>query len=87
MKFVKWAFWAGLLTVSTGVLAVEQYPAADFQPKVIFQDPSIADASPAGTADKKSHKAEKSAQQDHSADFDPRYPAANFQPKVLFSAN
>lgn len=44
------------------------YPAANFQPKVIFSDPS---------AITKSVKLTKSM-------FDPKYPASNFEPKVIY---
>lgn len=46
----------------------DDYPAADFQPKVLYQDESVS--SSANTGSKSS--------------FDPDYPAANFQPKVLY---
>jgi L-fucose mutarotase/ribose pyranase (RbsD/FucU family) len=45
-----------------------KYPAANFQPKVIFADESATSTS-ANT---------------ESSTFDPDYPAANFQPKVLY---
>ena len=59
--------------ISTPLTAVansddSQYPAANFQPKVIFADES---------AQSTSNSATKSS-------FDADYPAANFQPKVLY---
>lgn len=47
-----------------------KYPAANFQPKVIFADDSA--------------KATGSSSAKQSA-FDPDYPAASFQPKILFA--
>ncbi len=59
--------------ISTPLLAVansddSKYPAANFQPTVIFADESAKTSS-------------ASAQ---SSVFDAKYPAANFQPKVLY---
>lgn len=62
-----------------------QYPAADFQPKVIFIDKDAAGIGAATTAEPKCK--ESKAQTVASADkveFDPKYPAANFQPKVIY---
>ncbi len=49
--------------------ADSKYPAADYQPKVIFADESAKSSAPA-TGEKSS--------------FDADFPAANFQPKVLY---
>lgn len=60
--------FAALLLTSPMVGAETEYPAADFKPKVIYQDEEqIA-----------KHKETASSQDDS------RYPAANFQPKVLY---
>jgi hypothetical protein len=56
----------------------EQYPAAYFQPKVIYLD---KEAAKKGCAEKPSAKPERKK-----AEFDPKYPAANFEPKVIFPA-
>jgi len=48
-----------------------KYPAASFEPKVIYIDHKLAKAS------SKAFQGEKSV-------FDPRYPAANFVPKVIY---
>ena len=45
-----------------------QYPATNFQPKVIFADESATSTSASA----------------ESSSFDANYPAANFQPKVLY---
>ena len=46
-----------------------QYPATNFQPKVIFVDESA-------------ESSDKTAAE--SSEFDPNFPAANFQPKILY---
>lgn len=48
-----------------------KYPAANFQPKVIYMDEEAATKEPAKLVREKSV-------------FDPRYPAANFEPKVIY---
>jgi hypothetical protein len=72
--------FAGLLLASP-IAGAEQYPAADFQPKIIYQDED-AKHSKSATADTTS---EQSGSESESAtQADPQYPAANFQPKVLY---
>ena len=51
-----------------------EYPAANFQPKIIYQDKSVVSSSTRRPARRK-------------AEFDPKYPAANFEPTVIFSAD
>jgi hypothetical protein len=51
--------------------ADSQYPAADFQPQVIYLDKSRAPQPPAPAAN----------------EVDTKYPAANFQPTVIYSAD
>ncbi len=46
-----------------------QYPATNFQPKVIFADESVETSSNTPT---------------QSTAFDPNYPAASFEPKILY---
>ncbi len=65
---------AVLLLASSMVGAETQYPAADFQPKVVYQDP---DYKPAPSSTQKTAAAPSSA-------TDSKYPAANFQPKVVY---
>lgn len=48
----------------------EQYPAADFQPKVLYLDESVTQKAPAPAA--------KQVVQD------PKYPATYFEPKVVY---
>lgn len=52
-----------------------QYPAANFQPKVIYIDKDSVKSSPKCPDQKPADKA---------AEFDPKYPAANFAPKVIY---
>jgi hypothetical protein len=71
-------FAASLLLASPLVAAETQYPAADFQPKVVFQDAEqIAQHGKSGPST--STSSESAA-----AVTDAKYPAANFQPKVLY---
>lgn len=61
-----------LLLASSSVMAASDYPASDFQPKVVYSDSNAASSSAGSKA------AEPVA-------ADSNYPAANYQPKVLFS--
>ncbi len=77
----------GLLLASSAINA-QEYPASDFQPKVLFQDESVAAASssaPSSSSAAPCVTQEASAKQEQVAEFDPKYPASSFQPKVLFS--
>jgi hypothetical protein len=62
---------AALLLTSTLAWSESKYPAADFQPKVLYQD-----------SDYKHNKS--SSTSSSSSKVDPKYPAANFEPKVLY---
>ena len=66
--------------LATSAVYAQDYPASNFQPKVIYSSEpvvvsqaavSLAPCTPA-----------KEAQ----TEVDPRYPAASFQPKVIFSS-
>jgi len=78
--------FALLLLASTAAGADQQYPAADFQPEVLYQDSDyIAKNSPSATTAKAAAptpKAAPSAAASHEADS--KYPAADFQPEVLY---
>ena len=76
--------FALLLLASTAAGADQQYPAADFQPEVLYQDSDyIAKNSPSTTkAPASTAKATSSAAA--SNEVDSKYPAANFQPEVLY---
>jgi hypothetical protein len=74
-----------LMANSFVAIADNQYPAADFEPKVLYQDASVKSFAPdAPTATTKSAPASTPAPVVEEA-FDARYPATNFEPKVLFS--
>lgn len=67
------AVLAALVFASSSALAASDYPAADFQPKVLFSDESAQSAPES-----------KPAAASVVEEADPNFPAANFQPKVLF---
>ncbi|MDO9141312.1 MAG: hypothetical protein Q7U38_13430 [Methylobacter sp.] len=67
----------GLTSFSVAAAASDdQFPAANFQPKVIYLDQDAVKPS----SDK--CKGEKIAE--NKVEFDPQYPAANFQPKIIY---
>ena len=78
--------FALLLLASMAAGADQKYPAADFQPEVLYQDSDyIAKNSPSATTDKanaSTPKATSSAAA--SKEVDSKYPAADFQPEVLY---
>ncbi len=71
--------FAALMLVSTVAGAEDNYPASDFQPKVLYQDEAAAKASESSPAAKSAPAAAASSSSDS------EYPATNFQPKVLYS--
>jgi hypothetical protein len=74
-----------LMANSFVAIAGNQYPAADFEPKVLYQDASVKSSAPAApVATTKSAPAATPAPVVEEA-FDARYPATNFEPKVLYS--
>ncbi len=77
------AFGFTFASMTASATSNDQYPASNFQPKVVFIDKELASqlgsASTAQKAEKKS--VSKSASK---TDFDPKYPAAYFQPKVIY---
>lgn len=69
-----------LLAVSPFAASADsQYPATDFEPKIVYQDESIKSSAPVAKATPTATPVAAT-----SAD-DSQYPATNFQPKVLFS--
>lgn len=63
-----------------------QYPAADFQPKVVFIDEEAA-AAASSSAPAAADSSKCPGQQQAKAkqtEFDPKYPAASFEPKVVY---
>jgi len=78
---------AGLLLIASAVNA-QDYPAADFQPKVLFRDESIVVESAAKAATSEATPCVNQAadsKKETVAEVDPNYPASSFQPKVIFS--
>ena len=65
----------GLATSTASAGSDEQYPAANFQPKVIYIDKESVKSSSTCPDQKTAEKA---------TEFDPKYPAANFEPKVIY---
>jgi len=64
---------AALVLASPLALAESDYPAADFQPKVVYSDPNYKAEAP------------QPAAAAPAVENDPNFPAANYQPKVLFN--
>lgn len=76
MKFLLSSSVVILGVMATGnVFASAQYPAANFQPRVIYSAEGLSSAAAAEPV--KAAVVEKTA-------FDPRYPAAYFEPKVIY---
>jgi hypothetical protein len=74
--------FAALLLASTVAGADQQYPAADFQPEVLYQDSDYIAKNSPSTAKSSTVKATTNTVE--SGEVDSRYPAANFQPEVLY---
>ena len=73
---VKKGIFTALLLASPFVTAGTQYPAADFQPKVVYQDKDYQHQS--------STSSNASASVGEKAKADANYPAATFQPTVVY---
>lgn len=78
IELTKCVMMALLLTSSMAM--AEEYPAADYQPKVLYTNPEYSSGKAAAAA---AAPAPKSVAKEVEAD--PAYPATNFQPKVLYS--
>lgn len=61
-----------------------QYPAANFQPKVIFIDEAAAKHAGGASAASAASTSATSATTNGRTPPDPKYPAAAFEPKVIF---
>jgi hypothetical protein len=87
-KLTKGAF-AALLLASAVANADTQYPAADFQPSVVFQDEAYISntqtAAKAAAPAVKTPAAPAHVAAPASDESDAKYPAASFQPVVVFS--
>ena len=64
-----------LTSLSASAGSDEKYPAANFQPKVVFLDKESVKAIPQCQPQKPAEKV---------TEFDPKYPAANFTPKIIY---
>jgi len=75
----------GLLLVASAVNA-QDYPAADFQPKVLYRDESVV-VEPVAAGQAPCVSQDSAAKQEVAVaeEVDAKYPASSFQPKVIFS--
>jgi hypothetical protein len=75
---------AGISTGSFTASAASdsQYPASDFQPKVVYIDKDAAAAASSTSGDSTKCPGQKSEAKQ--TEFDPKYPAASFQPKAVY---
>jgi len=77
------SLFAALLLTSPLVGAEAKYPAADFQPQVVFQDNDYIEKN--SRSEGTSASKQPVANTVESSEVDPIYPAANFQPQVVYS--
>ena len=75
-NIIKKGVFTALLLASPFVTAGTQYPAADFQPKVVYQDKDYQHQGSASSS--------ASASVGEKAKADANYPAATFQPEVVY---
>lgn len=68
---------------STFAATDSQYPASDFQPKVVFIDKEAAQSTASSTGGASTCPPGQQVQAKQT-EFDPKYPAASFQPKVVY---
>jgi len=74
--------FAALLLASNVAGADQKYPAADFEPAIVFQDSDYIAKNKSTT---ESASTKQSQDSSATAEVDSRYPAASFQPKVVYS--
>ena len=70
------------LLLASSVVNAQDYPASDFQPKVIYSSEAAAPIV-AATASSATNPCVSQVGQ---TEVDPKYPAASFQPKVIYSS-
>ncbi len=70
-KKIIWGLVATGISLNIGQAVANEYPASDFQPKVVYIDEELAGKSSASGSKR-------------SFSFDPNYPAADYEPKVIF---
>lgn len=68
-----------LTSLTASAESDDQYPAANFQPKVIYSDAGSAKPASKCPTNKPAVK-----EKEKEAEFDPNYPAAHFAPKVIY---
>jgi hypothetical protein len=71
-----------LATFTASAESDDKYPAANFQPKVVYIDKDSVAVSAKSSAAKCTCPDQKPAEK--ATEFDPKYPAANFTPKVIY---
>ncbi len=69
-----------------GAVQAEDYPAANFQPKVIFASPEATAAAAPATSSASANPCVAAPVSVAQSEFDARYPAASFQPKVIYNS-
>lgn len=75
-----------VLMLVAPIVNAEDYPAASFQPKVVFRNEAAElAASTASTANSPCDSKISSSVKVEQTEFDAKYPAASFQPKVIYS--
>ncbi|WP_404357893.1 hypothetical protein [Methylotuvimicrobium sp. KM1] len=77
------AFGFTFASMTASAASDDQYPASNFQPKVVFIDKDLADQLDTSPAPQKADK-KSSSEPASITEFDPKYPAAYFQPKVIY---
>lgn len=70
---------SAILLVSGSAFAESDYPATDFQPKVVYSDPSATQPAKAAAPASAAKAAEAVVEND------PNFPATSFQPKVVYA--
>lgn len=74
-----------LLSISVEVIAADsEYPATDFQPKVVYQDEDYKHTGSSESTSSSSSSSSNKKSKGETSSADPAYPAANFQPEVLY---
>lgn len=71
-----------LASFTASAASDSQYPASDFQPKVVYIDKDAAAVSASASGNNTKCPGQQSEAKQ--TEFDPKYPAASFQPKVLY---
>jgi len=68
--------------LATTAVSAQDYPASNFQPKVIFSSEAVVTEQAAASNSATSPCLPKVEQ----SPVDPKYPASSFQPKVIYSS-